>query len=161
MITFQGSTVTIWDQISLSVGLLHNLPTNLGLGQKFWLRTLPLLGNFETPLILLFSYRIDETLPTVFLEDDTILLEKNEDRDRVIGSLCEEYSVWSSVLEESVEERGTQIVNWFCFWFTIWQTQPKLQILRWQWCLGKWDGFKTDMYFYASENLMQVNVYIR
>ena len=49
----------------------------------------------------------------------------------MIGSLCEDYTAWSNVLEESLEEQK------------------------------KWDGFKTDMYYYASENLMQVNVYIR
>ena len=79
----------------------------------------------------LLSYRIDETLPTAFLDDDSILLEKNEERDRLIGSLCEDYSVWSNILQESGEEPG------------------------------KWNGLKTDMYYYASENLMQVNVYIR
>ena len=83
------------------------------------------------PLSSVSIHRIDETLPTAFLDSDSTLLEKNEERDRLIGSLCEDYTVWSNVLEESREERG------------------------------KWNGFKTDMYFYASENLMQVNVYIR
>lgn len=83
------------------------------------------------PLIKAAIKRIDETLPTAFLDSDSTLLEKNEERDRLLGSLCEDYTVWSNVLEESREERG------------------------------KWNGFKTDMYFYASENLMQVNVYIR
>ena len=56
MITFQGSLITFWDQVSLSVGLLHNecwksnLPKNLGMGQ-----TLPLLGNARI-LKQLFNY---------------------------------------------------------------------------------------------------------
>ena len=77
------------------------------------------------------SHRIDDTLPTDFLDDDTILLEKNEDRDRLLGSLCEDVTSWASIFVTSQDEAK------------------------------KWDNFQSDMYAYASANLMQVNVYIR
>ena len=80
---------------------------------------------------LYLNIRIDATLPTTFLDDDTVLLEKNEDRDRVVGGLCEDYSSWEDIFVVSPQEAG------------------------------KWDKFQADMYFYASENLMQVTVYIR
>ena len=63
------------------------------------------------PLSLVSKHRIDETLPTAFLDSDSTLLEKNEERDRVINSLCEDYTVWSNILEESVEENKDIEVN--------------------------------------------------
>ena len=80
---------------------------------------------------VLFLHRIDNTLPTDFLDDDTILLERNEDRDRLLGSLCEDVTSWASIFVTSQDEAK------------------------------KWDNFQTDMYNYASANLMQVSVYIR
>ena len=88
-------------------------------------------GDNSITYKVLFLHRIDNTLFTDFLDDDTILLEKNEDRDRLLGSLCEDVTSWASIFATSQDEAK------------------------------KWDDFRSDMYAYADANLMQVNVYIR
>merc|ERR1719270_1101748 len=59
------------------------------------------------------------------------MLEKNDERDKVIGTVCEDFSIWGPMFRVSSDD------------------------------VGKWESFKSDMYLYAKDNLMRINMYIR
>ena len=49
----------------------------------------------------------------------------------MIGAVCEDFSIWGPMFRVSSNDAG------------------------------KWESFKSDMYLYAKDNLMRINMYIR
>jgi hypothetical protein len=56
-------------------------------------------GYGSRPAITLLFRLPGKKLNTAFLDDDTVILEENNDREEVINSLCIDYSVWEPVIE--------------------------------------------------------------
>ena len=81
------------------------------------------------------------------------MLEKNDDRDKVIISR----KTKSKKSKKELIKKNNKVIGAVCEDFSIWG--PMFRVSSDD--VGKWESFKSDMYLYAKDNLMRINMYIR